>query len=121
MLFVLPLRRQNPDKKLASLFASSATRGRIGINATNEEVITEVEKEIESAIDRSFTILRNRLDQFGTSQPNIQRLPGTGRIQVEIPGADNPQRIRKLLQGVAKLEFWDVADPNTRTVRLSAV
>ena len=72
-----------------------------------------MDSEIESAIDRSFTILRNRLDQFGTSQPNIQRLPGTGRIQIEIPGADNPQRVRKLLQGVARSEFYDVIDPST--------
>jgi SecD/SecF fusion protein len=80
-----------------------------------------VNEEIESAIDRSFTILSNRLDQFGTSQPNIQRLPGTGRIQVEIPGADNPQRVRKLLQGVARLEFWDVIEPNTLNNSLLAI
>src|SRR6185369_18064583 len=67
--------------------------------------------EIESAIDRSFTILKTRIDQFGTSQPNIQRLQGTGRIQIEIPGADNPQRVRKLLQGAARLEFWEIIEP----------
>ena len=62
-------------------------------------------------MDRSFNILRTRIDRFGTSQPNIQRLQGTGRIQVEIPGADNPARVRKLLQGAAKLEFYVVAEP----------
>ena len=61
------------------------------------------------------------MDQFGTSQPNIQRLPGTGRIQIEIPGADNPQRVRKLLQGVAKLEFWDVIDASTLNNSLLAI
>ncbi|HNT51483.1 MAG TPA: protein translocase subunit SecD, partial [Cyclobacteriaceae bacterium] len=64
----------------------------------------------DDAIDRSFTILKTRIDQFGTSQPNIQRLQEKGRIQIEIPGADNPQRVRKLLQGVARLEFWEVVE-----------
>ena len=79
---------------------------------TNDDVMDVVNKEIEDAIDRSFIILRTRIDQFGTSQPNIQRLQGTGRIQIEIPGAETPERIRKLLQGVAKLEFWEVANPD---------
>ena len=61
------------------------------------------------------------LDQFGTSQPVIQRLPGTARIQIEIPGADNPMRVRKLLQGVAKLEFWDVVEPSTLNTSLLAI
>ncbi|MBT1704241.1 protein translocase subunit SecDF [Chryseosolibacter indicus] len=112
-LFFDAYRTDNPGKKLAPLFATASTRGRISLNASDSEVISIVEQEIESAIDRSFTILRNRIDQFGTSQPNIQRLQGTGRIQVEIPGAENPQRVRKLLQGVAKLEFWDVVEVNT--------
>lgn len=112
-LFFESYRQDNPGKKLAPLFATASTRGRISLNASDSEVISIVEQEIESAIDRSFTILRNRIDQFGTSQPNIQRLQGTGRIQVEIPGAENPQRVRKLLQGVAKLEFWDVVEVNT--------
>ncbi|WP_375379508.1 hypothetical protein [Hymenobacter volaticus] len=63
---------------------------------------------MEEAIDRSFNILRTRIDKFGTSQPSIQRVKGTGRIQVELPGVDNPDRVRKLLQGQAKLEFWEV-------------
>jgi SecD/SecF fusion protein len=120
-LFFDAYREANPDKKLASLFANAATRGRIATNDDDDKVIQVVNDEIESAIDRSFTILRNRLDQFGTSQPNIQRLPGTGRIQIEIPGADNPQRVRKLLQGVARLEFWDVIEPNTLSASLMAI
>lgn len=110
-LFFKIYRKDNPGKKLASIFANPVTREKIPSNADDDQVISVVNEEIESAIDRSFTILTNRLDQFGTSQPNIQRLSGTGRIQVEIPGADNPQRVRKLLQGVAMLEFWDVVDP----------
>ncbi len=109
-LFFNALKKNNPNVKLAQVFASTNTRGRISLTDSDEAVMEVVNEEIESAIDRSFTILRNRLDQFGTSSPNIQRLPGTGRIQVEIPGADNPQRVRKLLQGVARLEFWDVVD-----------
>lgn len=111
-LFFDAFQKTNPDKRLASIFANPSTKGRVATNDTDQKVIEEINKEIESAVERSFTILRNRLDQFGTAQPNIQRVPG-GRIQIEIPGADNPQRVRKLLQGVARLEFWDVIDPNT--------
>jgi SecD/SecF fusion protein len=103
------------------VFASATTRGRISLNDPDEKVIEVVEQEIESAIDRSYTILKNRLDQFGTSAPNIQRLPGTGRIQIEIPGADNPARVRKLLQGVARLEFWDVVEPNDISTSLMSI
>jgi SecD/SecF fusion protein len=120
-IFFRTYREDNPGKKLAAIFASATTRGRISINDSDETVIKEVDKEIESAIDRSFIILRNRLDQFGTSQPNIQLLPNTGNIQIEIPGADNPQRVRKLLQGVAKLEFWDLADMEKRNTSLIAI
>lgn len=119
-LFFASFRQDNPGKKLAPLFANASTVGRISLNDTDEEVISFIDTEIESAIDRSLTILTNRIDQFGTSQPNIQRL-GTGRIQVEIPGAENPQRVRKLLQGVAKLEFWDVIEPNTLNASLVAI
>jgi SecD/SecF fusion protein len=119
--FFKAFKETSPNKKLVSVFANSVTKGRIASNDTDDKVISVVEAEIESAIDRSFTILRNRLDQFGTSQPNIQRLPGKGQIQIEIPGADNPQRVRKLLQGVARLEFWDVIEPNTLNTSLLAI
>jgi SecD/SecF fusion protein len=112
-LFFDAYKELRPDKDLASLFANSATKGRIASNDPDSKVKEVINLEIENAIDRSFTILRNRLDQFGTAAPNIQRLPGRGQIQIEIPGADNPQRVRKLLQGVARLEFYDVLDPNT--------
>ena len=120
-LFFKAYRSANPNKKLTSIFANASTKGRIASNDDDSKVIEVIDGEIENAIDRSFTILRNRLDQFGTSQPNIQRLPGTGRIQIEIPGADNPQRVRKLLQGVAKLEFWDVLDVSTLNNSLLAI
>lgn len=120
-LFFDAYHEANPGKRLAPLFATASTRGRISLTDSDEEVMDVVNEEIESAIDRSLTILTNRIDQFGTTSPNIQRLTGTGRIQVEIPGADNPQRVRKLLQGVAKLEFWDVIEPNTLNSSLTSI
>jgi SecD/SecF fusion protein len=120
-IFFRVYREDNPGKKLSTLFANAATRGKIAREDDDSKVISVVNAEIESAIDRSFTILNNRLDQFGTSQPVIQRLQGTSRIQIEIPGADNPQRVRKLLQGVARLEFWDVIEPNTLNNSLLAI
>lgn len=114
-------REDNPGRKLAPIFANASTRGRIGINASDAEVISIVEEEVENAIDRSYIIIRNRMDQFGTSQANTQRQQGTGRIQVEIPGAENPARVRKLLSGVAKLEFWDVLEPNALNTQLIAI
>lgn len=112
-LFFENFKKDNPSRKFASIFANASTRGRISLQDSDDQVVSVVNQEVESAIERSYTILRNRLDQFGTSQPNIQRLIGTGRIQVEIPGAENPQRVRKLLSGVARLEFWDVVEPST--------
>lgn len=119
-LFFDAYRKENPEKSLASVFANAATVGRISLNDSDAKVISVINSEIESAIDRSLTILTNRIDQFGTSQPNIQRL-GTGRIQVEIPGAENPARVRKLLQGVAKLEFWDVVEPDALQQSLMSI
>lgn len=85
-LFFDNFRKDYPNRKFASIFANASTRGRISLQDTDEQVVSVVNKEVEEAIDRSYTILNNRLDQFGTSQPNIQRLIGTERIQVEIPG-----------------------------------
>jgi SecD/SecF fusion protein len=109
-LFYQAFKSANPDQNLAPIFANSANSGRVSFSDGDDKVMEFINLEIEDAIDRSFIIIRSRIDQFGTSQPNIQRLQGTGRIQVEIPGADNPERVRKLLQGVAKLEFWEVAE-----------
>ena len=101
-----------PDKNLSSIFATASNRGRIGLDSTDDDVLDVINTEVDGAIERSFNILRTRIDRFGTSQPNIQRLQGTGRIQIELPGVDNPARVRKLLQGVAKLEFWEVYELN---------
>lgn len=100
-----------PDKQLSSIFVNSATRNRISFSSTDEEVLEVINEEVDNAIDRSFNILRTRIDRFGTSQPNIQRLQNQGRIQIELPGVDNPERVRNLLQGVAKLEFVEVLEP----------
>jgi SecD/SecF fusion protein len=107
-LFYDAFKAKKPDGRLAEIFANSANRGRIDFNSSDSEIIDIIDFEVESAIDRSFQILRTRIDRFGTSQPNIQRLQGTGRIQIELPGVENKERVRKLLQGVAKLEFWEV-------------
>jgi SecD/SecF fusion protein len=120
-LFFENFRQDNPGRKYASVFANASTRGRISLQDTDEQVVKIVNQEVDQAIDRAYTILSNRLDQFGTSQPNIQRLIGTERIQVEIPGAENPQRVRKLLQGVARLEFWDVVDMNSLNTSFMAI
>lgn len=106
--FYREFKKRAPGKELSQIFATAANRGRISLQSTDAEILEIIDTEVESAIDRSFNILRTRIDRFGTSQPNIQRLQGTGRIQIELPGVDNPQRVRKLLQGVAKLEFWEV-------------
>lgn len=106
--FFSEFKAKAPNKELAQVFATAANRGRIDLQSSDDEVLEIINTEVESAIERSFNILRTRIDRFGTSQPNIQRLQGTGRIQIELPGIDNPERVRKLLQGVAKLEFWEV-------------
>ena len=110
VLFRDAFKKANPDRSLASLFTSAANKDRVKLSDSDDDVMTFLNTEIDGAIDRSFTILKTRIDQFGTSQPNIQRLQESGRIQIEIPGADNPQRVRKLLQGVARLEFWEVIE-----------
>ncbi len=111
-LFRQEYKKLNPNQNLATLFATSANADRIRQNADDDAVVKFLDKEIDEAIARSYTILKTRIDQFGTSQPSVQRLQGSAGIQIEVPGADNPQRIKKLLQGVARLEFWDVIEPN---------
>lgn len=97
------------DEKLAPIFANAANRDKdISFQSSDDDIIKLIKEEVRQAVDRSFNILRTRVDRFGTSQPNIQQLPGTGRIQIELPGVENRERVRKLLQGVAKLEFWEV-------------
>lgn len=109
-LFYNAFKEIAPDKELNSIFVNAATRDRISFSSSDQEVLDVLDDEVDNAIDRSFNILRTRIDRFGTSQPNIQRLQNQGRIQVELPGIDNPERVRKLLQGVAKLEFVQVRE-----------
>lgn len=93
--------------RLSAVFATRENQGRITYNSSDEEIIDVIRAETDGAIDRSFNILRTRIDKFGVTSPNIQRQQGTGRIIIELPGVDNPERVRKLLQGTAKLEFWE--------------
>ncbi|GAA4433165.1 protein translocase subunit SecDF [Pontibacter saemangeumensis] len=110
-LFAEAYREIEPNGRLSRIFSNTANRGKISYESSNEEVVEVIEAEVEDAIDRSFNILRTRIDKFGVNQPNIQRLKGTGRIQIELPGIDNPDRVRNLLQGMANLEFWEVWSP----------
>ena len=108
-LFYQAYQEVAPGQSLARIFANSVNKDRnINLNTSDSKVLTAINKEEEDAIGRSFDILRKRVDKFGVNQPNIQRVKGTGRIQVELPGVDNPERVRKLLQGQAKLEFYEV-------------
>ncbi len=91
---------------LAQIFGTYEMRDKIGPESTNAEVIEVIRAESESAISNSFNVLRNRIDRFGVTQPNIQKLGNSGRILVELPGVKEPERVRKLLQGTASLEFW---------------
>jgi len=100
----------DPNAKLASIFLYEFKDKGITTNSTNEEVLAVIRTEANGAIDRSFQILRTRIDRFGVAQPNIQKLATTGRILIELPGIKDPQRVRKLLQGTAKLEFWETYD-----------
>ncbi len=99
-----------PEARLSAIFVNPSNRERIKLTSTNEEIMKYIHEEATQAIDRSFQILRARIDKFGVTQPNIQKLEGSGRILVELPGVDNPARVRKLLQGSAKLEFYETFD-----------
>ena len=95
---------------LAQVFGTYDLKDKINANTTDEEVIAVIRAEAESAISNSFNVLRNRIDRFGVTQPNIQKLGTSGRILVELPGVKEPERVRKLLQGTASLEFWATYD-----------
>ena len=92
--------------RLAQIFGTYEMRDRIQPESTNEHVLSVISEEAESAIANSFNVLRNRIDRFGVTQPSIQRIGNSGRILVELPGVKDPERVRKLLQGTASLEFW---------------
>ena len=97
----------DPNARLAAIFGTVEMRDRINFNSSNEEVLKVLDAEVESAISNAFEILRTRIDRFGVVQPNITQLSTRGRILIELPGQDDPQRVRELLQGTANLEFWE--------------
>ena len=97
-------------QRLSQIFGTYEMRDRIKPESTDDEVLAVIKTEAESAIANSFNVLRNRIDRFGVTQPSIQKLGNTGRILVELPGVKEPERVRKLLQGTASLEFWPTFD-----------
>ena len=110
-LFVKAFKKNAPDGKLAQIFATQKLKGKINANSSDDEVEKVLREEVNTAIDNSFLVLRTRIDRFGVVQPNIQRVEGqSGRIMVELPGIKEPERVRKLLQGSANLEFWETYD-----------
>lgn len=100
----------SPNSRLAPLFATKENAGNLKVDASNQEVITFLKGAADGAIDLSFNILRTRIDKFGVTSPNIQKQQGTNRILIELPGVSDQDRVRKLLQGSAKLEFWETYD-----------
>ena len=107
-LFIKEYKTQKPDGTLAELFATQQLKDKVNTKSTDAEVEAVIRAEVEAAIANSFNVLRTRIDRFGVAQPNIQELEGgMGRIMVELPGVKEPERVRKLLQGSANLEFWE--------------
>ena len=107
-LFVKSYHKNAPGHRLAEIFATQQMKGKVSTQSTDAEVERALRAEVQSAVDNSFNVVRNRIDKFGVVQPNIQKLEGqTGRIMVEMPGIKEPERVRKLLQGSANLEFWE--------------
>ena len=107
-LFVEAYQKNAPGHRLAEIFATQQLKGKVNTQSTDKEVERALREEVQSAIDNSYNVVRNRIDKFGVVQPNIQKLEGQeGRLMVEMPGVREPERVRKLLQGSANLEFWE--------------
>src|SRR5574344_813025 len=107
-LFIKAFHQQAPGRRLAEIFATQQLQGKVNPQSSDTEVEKTLRTEVQNAIDNSFNVVRTRIDQFGVVQPNIQKLEGQqGRIMVEMPGIREPERMRKLLQGSATLEFWE--------------
>ena len=107
-LFVKYWKQEANGRPLAAIFATQQMKGKVSTSSTDSEVENALRAEVQSAVDNSFNVVRNRIDKFGVVQPNIQKLEGqSGRIMVEMPGIKEPERVRKLLQGSANLEFWE--------------
>ena len=112
-LFVKEYKKQAPQGTLAELFATQQLKDKVNTRSTDAEVEKVLREEVQAAIDNSYNVLRTRIDRFGVAQPNIQTLEGKmGRIMVELPGIKEPERVRKLLQGSANLEFWETYNSN---------
>ena len=107
-LFIKAWKKNSNGRPLAAVFATQQMKGKVSTQSTDSEVESALRAEVQSAVDNSFNVVRNRIDKFGVVQPNIQKLEGqSGRIMVEMPGIKEPERVRKLLQGSANLEFWE--------------
>lgn len=110
-LFVKAYKKNAAGKPLAAIFATQQLKGQVNTNSSDAEVEKVLRKSVDEAVDNSFNVLRTRIDRFGVVQPNIQKIEGqSGRIMVELPGIKEPERVRKLLQGSANLEFWETYD-----------
>ena len=106
-LFFQSIYEIDPNAQLASIFSTFELKDKVSLNSTNAEVEKVLREEVEGAVNNSFNVLRTRIDRFGVVQPNIQKLSQQGRILIELPGVKEPERVRKLLQGSANLEFWE--------------
>ena len=110
-LFVKAYKKNAPGKPLAGIFATQQLKGKVNTNSSDADVEKVLRESVDEAVDNSFLVLRTRIDRFGVVQPNIQKIEGqSGRIMVELPGIKEPERVRKLLQGSANLEFWETYD-----------
>ena len=107
-LFINAYKKNAPGHHLSEVFATQQLQGKVSPNSSDKDVEKVLRAEVQAAIDNSFLVVRTRIDKFGVVQPNIQKLEGQqGRIMVEMPGINEPERVRKLLQGSANLEFWE--------------
>ncbi len=106
-LFIESYNEVDPNGQLASIFSTFELKDKVTLTSTNAEVEKVIREEVDGAIQNSFNVLRTRIDRFGVVQPNIQKLAQPGRILIELPGIKEPERVRKLLQGSANLEFWE--------------
>ena len=119
-LFVQAYKKNAPGKPLATIFATQQLKGKVNTNSSDAEVEKVLKQSVDEAVDNAFLVLRTRIDRFGVVQPNIQKIEGqSGRIMVELPGIKEPERVRKLLQGSANLEFWETYDTPQVTPYLS--
>ena len=121
-LFIREYKKEAPQGKLAELFATQQLKDKVNTRSSDADVEKVLREEVKAAIDNSYNVLRTRIDRFGVVQPNIQALEGKmGRIMVELPGIKEPERVRKLLQGSANLEFWETFDSKEIYPYLTAI